>query len=233
MDTLSVFSSFIKKNKKDFPLNSKKFILKSKSSFNKKYFLKSKKINLNSLKKWNFSSKSIIHTTKKYFSIIGIKVETNKREVNKWYQPIIKGSKLAFVGFIIKKFNNTEHYLCRHILKPGSRSSTYTCTMNTSNLSRYKNNKDLSIFQKEIISKYFTNRRKNIFYDNVLSDEGGRFFHSQIKYSVCKLNKSENIDLPEDYIWLSKNQIITLISKKQIDIEARLLFGIVNFKGII
>ena len=66
-----------------------------------------------------------------------------------------------------------------------------------------------------------------------MSDEGGRFFHSQIRYMACKLKKNENINLPENYIWLSKNQIIKLIDKQKIDIEARLLFGIVNFKGII
>lgn len=233
MDTLSVFSSFIKKNKVDIPLNSKKSILKSKSFFNKKYFLKSSKINLSSLKRWNISSRKIVHKTKKYFSIIGIKIESNKREVKKWYQPIIKGSKLAFAGFIIKEFNKTEHYLCRHILKPGSKSSTFTCTAHTSNLDAYKNNIDLTIFQKRIIHKYFINRRSNILYNNILSDEGGRFFHSQIRYMACKLKKGENINLPKNYIWLSKNQIITLIDKQKIDIEARLLFGIVNFKGII
>ena len=72
-----------------------------------------------------------------------------------------------------------------------------------------------------------------ILYNNILSDEGGRFFHSQIRYMACKLKKNENINLPENYIWLSKNQIIKLIDKQKIDIEARLLFGIVNFKGII
>ena len=233
MDTLSVFSSFIKKNKVDVPINSEKSILKTKYLFNKKYFLKSSKINLSSLKKWNFSSKNIVHRTKKYFSIIGIKIESNKREVKEWYQPIIKGSKLAFAGFIIKEFNKTDHYLCRHILKPGSKLSTFTCTANTSNLSKYKNNIDLTGFQKKIIYKYFINRRSNILYNNILSDEGGRFFHSQIRYMACKLKKNENINLPENYIWLSKNQIIKLIDKQKIDIEARLLFGIVNFKGII
>jgi len=86
----------------------------------------------------------------------------------------------------------------------------------------YKNNIDLTGFQKKIIYKYFINRRSNILYNNILSDEGGRFFHSQIRYMACKLKKNENINLPENYIWLSKNQIIKLIDKQKIDIEANL-----------
>ena len=67
----------------------------------------------------------IKHKTNNFFSIIGIKVKTNKREINEWSQPIIQGMNLAFAGFLTKKFNNTEHYLCRYILKPGARSNTF------------------------------------------------------------------------------------------------------------
>ena len=233
MDTLSVFSSFINKKKTDFPLNNKRNILKWKNSLNQKFFLKNKIISLNLIKGWKFTKKKIYHRTHDYFSIIGIKVKTNEREITNWQQPIIKGSKMAFAGYLIKKFNNTNHYLCRYILKPGSKDSTYTCSVNTSRLNNYKKNKDLTDFQKKLISNYFVNSKVETLYDNILSDEGGRFYHSQIRYMACKLNKKQNIKLPENYIWLSHNQIIDFIKKQQIDIEARLLFGIINFKETI
>ena len=232
MDTLSVFSSFIKKKKIDIPLNNEKTLKKWKNSLVKKYFLNNKIINLGSIKNWKVTKKKISHRTNNYFSIIGIKVKTNKREVTNWSQPIILGSKMAFAGYLIKKFKNTNHYLCRYILKPGSKVGTFTCSANTSKFIGYKKNRDLSNFQKMLISKYFIDS-KNILYDNILSDEGGRFYHSQIKYMACKLNKNQNINLPEHYIWLSQNQIIDLIYKQRIDIEARLLFGIINFKETI
>ena len=233
MDTLSVFSSFIKKNKIDTPLNNGKSIEKWKKSLNKKYFLKNKLINLDTVNKWYLNKKKIYHKKNKYFSVIGIKVNTNKREINNWDQPIIQGSKMAFAGYLIKKFKNTNHYLCRYILKPGSKVSTYTCSVNTSKFIGYQRNDDLTNFQKKLISKYFINsNRTELLYDNILSDEGGRFYHSQIKYMACKLDKTQEIDLPESYIWLSQNQVIDLIKKQKIDIEARLLFGIINFKEI-
>ncbi len=229
MDTLSVFSSFIKKKKVDIPLNNKKTLAKWRNSLVKKYYLDNKIISLGSIKNWNLTKKIISHRSNNYFSVIGIKVKTNKREITNWCQPIIKGSKMAFAGYLIKKFKNTNHYLCKYILKPGSKIGTFTCSANTSKLNGYKKNKDLTNFQKKLISKYFINS-KNILYDNILSDEGGRFYHSQIRYMVCKLNKNQDIELPECYIWLSQNQMIDLIYKQRIDIEARLLFGIINFK---
>ncbi len=232
MDTLSVFSSFIKKRKIDFPLNKEKKIIMWRNSLNKKYFLKNKIINLNSIKNWNLTKKKIYHQTNNYFSVIGIKVKTNKREITDWNQPIIKGSKMAFAGYLIKKFKNTNHYLCRYIFKPGSKEGTYTCSVNTSQFIGYKINKDLTNFQKKLISEFFI-KSKDLIYDNILSDEGGRFYHSQIKYMACRLDKNIDIELPESYIWLSQNQVIDLIFEQKIDIEARLLFGIINFKETI
>ena len=233
MDTLSVFSSFISKRKNDFPLNSIKDISKWKNSLNRKFFLKNKIVRLNLIKEWKITKRKIYHQTNEYFSIFGVKVKTNEREITEWSQPIIQGSKMAFAGYLIKRFNNTNHYLCRYILKPGSKVSTYTCSVNTSKFNNYKKNKDLTDFQKKLISDYFVNSKFEKLYDNILSDEGGRFYHSQIRYMACKLNKKHNIKLPENYIWLSQNQIIDLIKKQQVDIEARLLFGIVNFEETI
>ena len=79
-----------------------------------------------------------------------------------------------------------------------------------SKFSGYKNNKDLTNFQKNLISKYFINS-KNIIYNNILSDEGGRFYHSQIKYMACIMDKNQDIKLPERYIWLSQNQFYRLL----------------------
>ncbi len=233
MDTLSVFSSFVKKKKNNFSLNSDQKIYKWSNSLDKKYFLINKIIDLNSIKRWNLNKKKIFHKKNNYFSVIGINVKTNKREITEWDQPIIQGTKMAFTGYLVKKFKSTDHYLCRYILKPGSKESSYTCSVNTSKLSNFKKNEDLTDFQKKLLSKYFINSGKKLFYDNILSDEGGRFYHSQIRYMVYKLKENENIILPENYIWFSQNQIIDLIKKQKIDIEARLLFGIINFKETI
>ena len=67
MDTLSVFSTVIKKkffNQK--PINSKKIYQWFKEN-DKKYFIQSKKTNLNSLKDWIINKSHIYHKDKKHF----------------------------------------------------------------------------------------------------------------------------------------------------------------------
>ena len=234
MDTISVFSSFIKKLNNDNPINSFKNINLWIKKNDKRFFIKTKIVSLSKLNDWKINHKHIVNKDNKHFSIIGTQINANKREVSNWSQPIIKGKKLAFAGFIKSRFNNTEHYLCRYILKPGLKSSSLSCTVNTSDISKYKKNKNLNLNEINFLKNYFVSKsRKNkITFDNILSDEGGRFYQCQIRYMVLNLTDIKNLKVPDKYIWVSHNQMVNLIKNKKIDIEARLLFGSINIDNI-
>ena len=234
MDTLSVFSSFMTKVKKDYPINSIRKIYDWVKINNKKFFMKTKIVDLIKLKDWTYNSTKIEHKKKKHFSIIGINASTNKREIKNWSQPIIKGKEMAFAGFIKTKFNNIEHYLCRYTLKPGLKSGGISCTVNTSDINNYSKNHTLNSNEKYFIKKYFFSQysKKNIIYDNTLSDEGGRFYQCQIRYMISKLLYPDSIKIPNNYIWISHNQIVDMIRDQKLDIEARLLFACANLDYI-
>ena len=234
MDTLSVFSTIIKK--KNFfvnPINSKNEISQWFKINDKKYFIKIKKISLNLLRDWIYNKTKIYHRNKKHFSIIGIDVRTSKRENNEWSQPILAGKKIGFAGFLKTYIKNHPHYLCRYLLKPGLKNSVVGCTVNTSDLLKYRSDKNLTNLDKHFIKKFFLNKNNSIEYDNILSEEGGRFYKCQTRYMVKNLvlNRIEKIN--KNYIWLSHNQIVDLIAKKRLDIESRLLFACDNIENIL
>ena len=77
-----------------------------------------------------------------------------------------------------------------------------------------------------------SSKRFKVVYENILSDEGGRFYNCEIKYKALLINKNFIFKLPNDYIWISQNQMIKMIQRKKIDIEARLLFGCINIEKI-
>ena len=234
MDTLSVFSSVLKKKKKDKPFNNKIFFYRWLNILDKKFYIKTKQAKLSKLKDWVISSNRITHKNKKHFSVIGISIKTNKREVNRWSQPIIKGKDMAFAGFIKTKINNTDHYLCRYILKPGLKKSVIGCTINTSDISDY--NKDLAFnkLETKYYKDYFINKKNkmNIIFDNTLSDEGGRFYQCQVKCMISYVEFKKIKTIPDNYIWLSYNQIVEMIRNKRVDIESRLLFACGNIDQI-
>ena len=50
---------------------------------------------------------------------------------------------------------------------------------------------------------------------------------------VAQIKDTEKIIYGEDYKWISQNQMINLIKKGMLDIEARLCFACLNFNKII
>ena len=234
MDTISVFSSFISKLKTNNSFNSNKTIndwIKKNDSI---YFIKTKIVDLNNLKEWSIKLKKIIHKNNKHFSIIGINVKTSKREINNWSQPILKGKKMAFAAFIKTKIKNTDHYLCRYILKPGLKKSIIGCTANASDISIFDKNINLNNTENKFTKKFFFTKKykNNIIYDNILSDEGGRFYKCQIRYMISLVDFNDILNIPKNYMFLSHNQIIEMIKNKRLDIESRLLFACDNIDHI-
>jgi len=234
MDTLSVFSSILKKNKKDNPVNNKQIIDKWLKTLDQRYYIKTQIVKLSKLNDWNFNLKNIVHKNKKHFSIIGVDVKTNRREVNSWSQPIIQGKKTAFAGFLMSKINNNDHYLCRYIIKPGLKKSVIGCTINTSDISEFNKINTFNKLEKKFYKEYFTLKKNkaNIIFDNILSDEGGRFYQCQVRCVVASVNYKEVKNIPNNYMWLSYNQVNEMIKSKKIDIESRLLFVCNNIDQI-
>ena len=80
---------------------------------------------------------------------------------------------------------------------------------------------------------FFRKHKYAVKYDTIQSDEGGRFYQSQIRNMVIQLNDQQKIEIDKNHKWISQNQMIYLIKKGVLDIEARLLFACYNFNKII
>ena len=232
MDTISIFSSFIKTIKSNQNINTDVKIRKFIKRLDKKFYIKIKFVYLKKIVDWSVNKEKIVNKSKKFFSVIGIDVKANKREINNWSQPIIKGKRMAFAGFLKAKFNNTNHYLCRYVLKPGLKNSVIGCTINTSDIDNYK--KNLNKINQNFIENFFFSKKlnKNVVFDNVLSDEGGRFFNCQIRYMVMLIDNPKSLEIPSNFLWISHNHIVKMIKNKKLDIESRLLFACDNIDKI-
>ena len=86
--------------------------------------------------------------------------------------------------------------MCRYNKKPGLKTSTLSCSINTSDINSYKKIHTLSVFQKKLLNNLLMKKNKKfkIVYDNILSDEGGRFYNCEIKYKALLVNKNLSFD---------------------------------------
>ena len=227
MDTLSVLSCVVKKESQSTSYCTNNEIKDKISAFNKSHNQKKKLLSLINLKGWEYKNKKIVNLKKEYFSIIGIRTITNSREIKSWDQPIIKEYHKGIVGFIVKKFNNSIHYYMQIVKEPGYVNPLLTASICIKDFSIKDYNKNFFI---KILKK--TNKSKVLF-KKTLSEEGGRFFHKQNQNIIIEVkNNIYNIQ-KKNYSWISHNQMVDLIKKGTISIEARNLFVSFNMEKIL
>tara|TARA_B110000238_G_scaffold185505_1_gene213804 strand:+ start:2151 stop:3407 length:1257 start_codon:yes stop_codon:yes gene_type:complete len=224
MDTISVLSSSIKKNNIDNPINKNLIISNNLTKFKKRFTIKKKIISFGDLYNWKISKNKISDIKSKFFSIIFLKIKTNSREVSEWFQPIISDHYISFNGFLVRSINETMHYLLQYTLEPGFTFPKYTSTVSIKNYNSKNNNTKINFFN------FFKKNNKIINFIN--SDEGGRFYKNETHNSICVLNSKENLSLKKNFIWVSHNQVINLINKNLLSIEARNLFASFNIDKI-
>lgn len=223
MDTISVFSSVIQKNSYDNPLNNANLIKLKLKNFKKENKILKNKTYFNDLKHWKVKEDKIYHIYKKFFTIFFFDIIAYSREVKKWNQPILSDFRISINCFITCNIQNTLHYLLKISAEPGLKSPKFTSTICERNISN-KFNKSSSLMS-------FFNK-KNTRLDVTYSDEGGRFYENESRNLVGQIPNYKTINSKKNFVWVSHNQIVGLIKRNLITIEARNLFAAYNIDKI-
>ena len=95
-----------------------KQILKWLNQQRRKQLLIINKIDLSKLQKWVFNKKKIYHESKRFFRIVGIKINSNFYKKKIWYQPIIVQNEIGILG--LSKNIKTNKYLLQAKVEPGN-----------------------------------------------------------------------------------------------------------------
>ena len=188
-------------------MNTKKVIkwLNRQKKINKITILKK---NIYNLHNWNFNNKEITHKSGKFFQIIGIRVITNFFKKN-WDQPIIVQNENGILGIIRKKNKFESKYLLQAKAEPGNINKIQISPTVQATQSNYKR---VHGGQKTKFLNYFI--KKNFFIKSKQTEQGFRYLY---KYNTnIVVNIKKNIDIPKNYYWFSKSDLIYLIRKKNI-----------------
>ncbi len=190
-----------------------------------KYEVELEKIPLSSMKNWKITDDSI-ERDPNYFSVIAVKVEALNREVLSWTQPMIKDLNIGLMGFIVKEINGIKHFLVQTKVMPGTMdiidlSPSISC-------SNYKKLIDTS--EQPLFLEYFLKLEKyKVHLDVIQSEEGGRFYHFQNRNMIIEIPESEDLDIPDNYMWITYNQMEQFIPRSMFNIESRSLIAAINF----
>ena len=171
-------------------------------------------IGINDLDKWNIDKNSgnITHDSGGFFEVIGVKVSnTFDREVGKkgWTQPMIGKNPGGILGILMKRINGIPHYLLQAKAEPGNIGKLQlspTLQATTSNLLKAHGG------TRPKFSEYFDNpKNAKIIYAKWQSEDGGRF-HLKSNYNmIVEVDRDEELDIPDSFIWVTLYQIKQLL----------------------
>jgi oxidase EvaA len=178
-------------------------------------------IPLKDVQQWEISADEISHEEKKYFSVIGVRVEAENREVPSWDQPILQQQSEGIVGFIARSIGGTLHFLVQMRIECGNMdilelAPTVQCITDS-----YAEG-DLPPY-----AEYFTQPgRVTKMFDIMQSEEGGRFYREANRNLIAFAND----DFPSDehplYAWMTLYQLKSFIKyNNYLNVEARSLLS--------
>ena len=179
-------------------------------SQNEKINVSVDKIDFSDMEQWSFDKKKtqIKHHTGKFFTIDGIHIKTNWLGNQQWSQPIINQPEIGYLGFITKEFNGVLHFLLQAKIEPGNVNHVQlspTLQATKSNYTRAHKGKSPAYLD------YFVNAKPDqILLDQLQSEQGARFLKKRNRNIIIKLE--EDIDLLDNFIWLTLAQIKVLMS---------------------
>jgi oxidase EvaA len=160
---------------------------------------------LNEVAGWSLTDGVIKHESGEFFSVVGVDVTASNREVAGWSQPLIYSVDGGIIGMVSQMRRDVLHFLIQGRVEPGlidvvELAPTVQCTP-----SNYLNGTHLPL--PAFVELFQSQSREQIRFDSKLSDEGGRFYHSQQRHLVIEVDAGLNVELPPDYCWMTLRQI--------------------------
>ena len=156
-------------------------------------------IPLEEMNKWGYQDDRIRHVSGKFFSIDGIRIHTNYRNIHEWDQPIINQPEIGFLGFIVKKFNGVLHFLLQAKIEPGNLNVVQlspTLQATRSNYMRVHGGATPNYLE------YFTGDKDvTVLVDQLQSEQGARFLHKRNRNIIVEVDEKETLEVKTGFIW--------------------------------
>lgn len=150
---------------------------------------------------------SIHHESGRFFSIVGIDVQTDYGINNHWRQPIINQPEVGYLGILTKEIDGVLYCLMQAKIEPGNVNCVQispTLQATKSNYSRVHSGKSPNYLE------YFVNAKpENIILDQLQSEQGARFLRKRNRNIIIKVD--EDIEVLPDFRWMTLGQIKELM----------------------
>lgn len=163
------------------------------------------RIAFDEMRLWSFGTdaRKLAHASGKFFSIEGIRIQTNWGEVSEWDQPIINQPEVGFLGIICKVFDGVLYFLMQAKIEPGNVNIVQISPTLQATKSNYT---QIHKGKKPPYLEYFINKvQNNVLLDQLQSEQGSKFLKKRNRNIIIKVD--EEVPLSDDFRWLTLGQI--------------------------
>ncbi len=149
------------------------------------------------LKNWNMRDNEFVCSEPYSFKLIFCDIEIEGREVKRWTQPLFEATGIAVFGLFTCVDNGVRKFLVKAKAEIGCFDGMEIgpCVQR-----EFVNNEKYTCVD-ELFDLYIKTNR-NIKFDTLLSEEGGRFYHEQNRNIIIEVDKAELDSLPKGYCWV-------------------------------
>lgn len=189
-----------------------------------RYDLLVERIPLGEVDQWERDEKRIYHRTGNFFEVIAVRVEADNREVPSWTQPLVKPCRDGMLALVARYFDGVLHFLIQGKVEAGNfdvveMGPTVQCLTGD-----YK--KAPPGARPPFLDYVLSARPEQVVFDTLQSEEGGRFYREENRNMVVMADDRFPSGHPDNYIWVSYDQIKQLIRFNNIvNIQCRCLLS--------
>ena len=183
-------------------------------------------IPLRMMKDWKIDDNRIYHVGEYPYQVIFCDIAIDGREVKQWTQPLFEAMGVATFGLICCEQSGVLKFLVRATPELGCFDRLElgpTVQREAVPMPDHK--------ETEIDCFFFEHlaQGKGVFFDHLLSEEGGRFYHEQNRNVLMKVDAEELPNLPEGYFWTDYRTLNELVQvNNTLNIQLRNLLSLLE-----
>ncbi|WP_432969489.1 NDP-hexose 2,3-dehydratase family protein [Dactylosporangium sp. CA-233914] len=150
---------------------------------------------------------NIVHDSGKFFSIQGLRVDTDHRDTSSWRQPIIVQAEIGILGLLIKVVDQTVYCLMQAKMEPGNinvMQLSPTVQATRSNYTRVHGGSTVPY-----LDYFVAPRTGRIVFDALQSEQGSWFYKKRNRNMIIEVD--ENLVVHDHFCWLNVDLVIELL----------------------
>ncbi|MGQ0838785.1 NDP-hexose 2,3-dehydratase family protein [Actinokineospora sp.] len=170
---------------------------------------------------WSRDDMEIADDARDQFRIIAVEVQTGTREVRRWTQPLLYPRGQGRAVFLARPIDGVLHLLVQARPEYGLMDMVEMAP--TVHLLP---GMDVSSIPDSFVRDALDSANSTVRYDNVLSEEGGRFYRALTRYQIVEVGDEVPVDVPPNMCWMTVRQLTDLLRHGHyLNIEARSLLA--------